>query len=191
MTVTLLADPVLDLVLRGTLAALFATAALHKLRDRAAFREVVRAYRIVPDAAADAALGIALGELAVALALLVPSTRTSAALGAVLLLALYSTAIAVNLARGRRSIDCGCGPLGDRQPIGEWLLVRNALLIGAAALTVRAPSARALVWIDWLTVVGGVGVAMCTWMAAHTLAGTRTLARTGTVGPTRAAEAAR
>ncbi len=164
---------------------------MHKLRDVGAFRAIVRAYRLLPEAAVGAAPALAVGELAVALALVVPPTRTGAALAAIALLAVYSTAIAVNLARGRRSIDCGCGPLGARQPIGAWLLARNALLIGAAALTVRVPVARALVWVDGLTIVGGVVVLMCGWTAAHTLAGAATRAAIRTPARVHAAEASR
>ena len=40
-----------------------------------------------------------------------------AAAAAALLLALYAGAIGVNLARGRRDIDCGCGGPASRQPI--------------------------------------------------------------------------
>jgi len=167
--IALASDPVLDLVLRGALAALFASAALHKLRDAGAFRDVVRAYRLLPDAAVSAAPVIAAAELAVAAALVLPAMRTSGALGAVALLAVYSIAIGVNLGRGRRTIDCGCGALGARQPISEWLLARNALLALAALMTLRTPVPRAIVWIDWLTVAGGVAVAACVWTAAHLL----------------------
>jgi len=171
MTAALLADPVIDLVLRGALAALFAAAALHKLRDVAAFRDVVRAYRLLPDAAVGAAPAIAVGELGVAAALLAPPTRTTGVLGALALLAVYTIAIAVNLGRGRRTIDCGCGPLGARQPISERLLARNASLMVAAAFAMRTPAARGLVWIDWVTIAGGVGALSCAWSAAHSLAG--------------------
>ena len=181
----LVADPAVDLLLRGALAALFASAALHKLRDGAAFRAVVHAYRLVPDAVVAAAPAIAAGELAVAAALLLPSTRIAGAVGVVALLALYSVAIAVNLARGRRSIDCGCGPLGARQPISEWLLVRNGALVTVALLAMRAPAERALLWVDWLTIAGGVAAAACAWAAAHTLAGTGALAATPATEATR------
>jgi hypothetical protein len=172
MTIALASDPVVDLVLRGALAVLFASAAVHKLRDVAAFREIVRAYRLVPDAAIAAAPAIAVGELAVAALVMLPSARSSAPLAAASLLTLYSTVIAVNLARGRRSIDCGCGPLGARQPISEWLVARNAVLVVAALLTLRTPVPRALVWVDGLTIAGAVAVLAAAWSAAHTLWGT-------------------
>jgi hypothetical protein len=164
-------DPAVALGVRAALALLFATAAWHKLRDRGAFAAIVSAYRLVPErAVAAATVAIAAAEALVATLMVLPGPRTAAALGAAALLALYSSAIAVNLARGRRTIDCGCGALGARQPIGEWMLVRNGFVAAAAALTVQPVAARALVWVDWLTVAGAVAVAVAVWSATHGLA---------------------
>lgn len=185
MIAALAHDPVVDLVVRGALAALFASAALHKLRDVAAFREIVRAYRLAPDAAVTMAPAIAVAEMIVAVSMLLPSLRTAAGLGAVALLALYSAAIGINLHRGRRTIDCGCGALGTRQPISEWLLVRNAVLMIAAVATLHLPAPRAWLWIDWLTVAGGVAVLACVWTAAHGLWAARGLWATGGLAATR------
>jgi hypothetical protein len=171
MPTFLVHDPVVVLVVRAALALLFATAAWHKVRARGAFTAVVGAYRLVPDGwLAPATVAIAAAEGGVATLLLLPGTRTAGALGAAALLALYSFAIGVNLVRGRRTIDCGCGALGARQPIGEWLLVRNALLATAAALTVQPAALRPLGWVDWLTIGGGVAVASAAWTAIHGLA---------------------
>lgn len=178
MIATLASDPVVDLVLRGALATLFASAALHKLRDVAAFREIVRAYRLAPDAAVPAAPAIAVAEIVVAMLMLLPAMRPAAGLGAIGLLALYSAAIAINLHRGRRTIDCGCGALAARQPISEGLLVRNAVLMIAALAMLSPPAPRAWIWIDWLTVAGGVAVLACAWTAAHGLWATSGLAAT-------------
>lgn len=163
-------DPVVTLVIRAGLVLLFASAAVHKLRDRTAFAGVLAAYRVVPATAVPAAaLAVAAAEVAVAVALAVGSALGPA--GAVVLLATYSSAIGFNLARGRRAIDCGCGAPGTRQPISEWLLVRNALLAAAALALVPAPGVtRPLAWVDWVSVAGGVAVAALVWTAAHGLA---------------------
>jgi hypothetical protein len=163
-------DPVVTLAVRGGLALLFASAALHKLRGRAAFTGVLAAYRVLPaPLVAAAAVAVAAAELLVAAALAIGSALGP--VGAVGLLATYSFAIGVNLARGRRTIDCGCGALGARQPISEWLLARNALLAGAALVLVPAPvAARALSWIDLVSIAGAVAVAALVWTAAHGLA---------------------
>lgn len=168
---TLLHDPLSMLVVRGALAVLFASAAWHKLRARVEFATILAAYRVLPAAlVAPATAVIAATELGVAIALLLPDLYAVGALGAAGLLAAYSLAIGTNLARGRRTIDCGCGALGARQPISEWLLVRNALLAAAAAVTAQPVAARPLVWIDWVSLVGAVAVAACAWTAAHGLA---------------------
>lgn len=166
----MMADPVVALVVRGGLVLLFASAAFHKLRDRAGFASVLAAYRLLPEAVVPAAtIVVALTELAVAAALALGSTVVGPA-GALALLCVYAVAIAVNLARGRRTIDCGCGALGARQPIGEWLLARNAFLALGAASLLRPVAGRALSWVDVLSIAGAVVVAASVWTAAHALA---------------------
>jgi hypothetical protein len=149
-------DPAADTAMRVALALLFAAAAAHKARDLAAFRAAVAGYRLLPETATGfvaAALVAAEVALAAALAL---GPRAPAALAAPGLLALYAGAIAANLARGRRDIDCGCGGPALRQTLSTGLVVRNAAL-GCAALTGLAPLApRALVWVDAWTIAGAV-----------------------------------
>lgn len=166
---TVLADPLVDLLLRSALALVFANAAWHKLRDLHAFRAALAAYRVLPAALVPvAAPGFAAVECALAILLLAPGARVPGAVGAVALLAVYAAAIAINLWRGRRDIDCGCG--GPGQPIGAWLVVRNAGLAGAALATLTPPATRALLWMDWLTLAGGLAVLACAWVAVHALA---------------------
>ncbi len=164
-------DPAVMLAAHAAFALLFAAAAWHKLRDRVGFAAVLSAYRVLPAAVVPAAaLAVAIVELGAAAAWLVPRARVGALMLTVGLLATYGVAIAVNLARGRRAIDCGCGVGSARQPIGEGLLVRNALL-AAVAVAAAAPSGeRPLVWVDALTVAGVLAVAACGWTAAHDLA---------------------
>jgi uncharacterized membrane protein YphA (DoxX/SURF4 family) len=90
-------DPAIDLTIRATLALLFAVAAVHKLRDMAAFRGTFADYRLLPDAAAWA---VPAAEAAVALLLVAPATSAVGKAGAVALLVAYAAAIGVNLARG-------------------------------------------------------------------------------------------
>lgn len=171
MTTTLVHDPVVLLGLRAAFALLFVSAARHKLVDRVGFREVLAAYRVVPAAmVGSVAALVPAGELGVALAWLVPGGIGVAVLGTIVLLAIYALAIGVNLWRGRRTIDCGCGLAGTRQAISEWLLARNGVLMLAALATLRPMAARPLVWVDVLTLVGGLAVASSVWMATHGLA---------------------
>ena len=78
----------------------------------------------------------------------------------------YGAAIGVNLARGRRTLDCGCAGPAARQPIRPSLLVRNGALIGLAAFAAAPVTERALSWIDSLTIVAG---ASALWLAYGTL----------------------
>ena len=145
-------DPALELVLRGALALLLGTGAVQKARDLASFRAAIEGYELLPARAATIAACAFTGlEAALGLALVVPLGLglRGLALGAVaLLFTLYGTAIAINLARGRRTLECGCAPSAYRQPLSEWLLVRNLALIGVAALTLLPVSSRA--WRGWI-----------------------------------------
>ena len=74
------------------------------------------------------------------------------------LLATYAAAVGINLARGRRSIDCGCG--GTPRPIQPWLVGRN-LVLAAASLALLAPvGARALGGLDALNAAMALAVAI-------------------------------
>lgn len=160
-------DPVLELLIRWALAALFGVAAVHKLADRRHFDGIVLDYRLLPPRLAlRLARGLPWLELAVALGLL--GGTTVAALVGAALLAGYGAAMAINLARGRRSIDCGCG--GPAQPIGPALVVRNALLV-ATALTLLLPAgARPLGVLDFATVAAAVSALALLYAAAGELA---------------------
>ena len=128
-------DPVVGASALLLVAAVMGGAALHKLRDGAAFRETVRDYRLLPDAlAAIGAVLVVLAEIAAVGLLLVPVTRTVGAILSGALLVLYAGAIGINLARGRTEIDCGCTWSGSGQTISAWLLLRNAALLPFAYL---------------------------------------------------------
>jgi hypothetical protein len=165
-------DPVVDAILRGSLALLWLSAAVHKLRDLPAFGAAVGDYELVPAAATRAAAGaLVAAELATGAALLATPTRAPALLASALLLALYAAAIGVNLLRGRRHLDCGCAGPAQRRPVSGWLVARNAL-VAAVALAALAPvHARPLAWIDAVTVLAGVcAVAALYTTADHLLA---------------------
>ena len=163
-------DPALDLALRAGLALLFATSALAKLRDARGFADAVAGYRLLPAAlAAPAAAGFLAAELALAVALWLPTARLASALVAGALLALYGLAIALNLARGRRDIDCGCGGPFGRQTLSEGLVLRNAGLAAAALLVALPLAPRALGWLDAFTALAAVTSAALLHLAASAL----------------------
>jgi hypothetical protein len=82
-----------------------------------------------------------------------------------MLLTAYTMAIGINLLRGRRHIDCGCGfsslakpgskalSSGGIQQLSGGLVIRNGLLILAAMIAAIPPTQRALGFIDYLNLV--------------------------------------
>jgi hypothetical protein len=171
-------DPAVQAALRLALAALLTAAAVHKLRDRGGFRAAVRGYALVP-VWAEAPLAVLLPalELAAAGALVWPTGARAGAAIAFALVCVYTAAVAVNLARGRRAIACGCGgPAGSRE-LGADLIARNALLVAAALACAAAPAPRALHPLDAVTIAAGAAGLWLAYAAADTaLANTRALA---------------
>jgi len=170
MTADAVTDPALQLALRGGAALLLVAAASHKLRDLGAFREVLRAYGLLPGwALAPVGAALAGAEAGVGVACLAPGLAPAACAAGAGLVALYSSAIAYNLARGRRSIDCGCGGPGGRQTLSGSLLARNAVVV-ALLLAAAVPAAdRPLVWLDAIT-AGGLLAALALLYAAADVA---------------------
>lgn len=149
-------DPLFALLTCLLLALLFGVSAAHKFGARAEFAGVLGAYELLPAPLVPLAAWLLPAlEALVAAALLVPATRHGAAAGAALLFAAYGAAIAINLARGRRDLDCGCAGPGERRPIGAWMVWRNALLAGVALASLLPAPARALGLADLATAIGG------------------------------------
>ncbi|MFM7143683.1 MAG: MauE/DoxX family redox-associated membrane protein, partial [Alphaproteobacteria bacterium] len=152
-------DPAILAALRLALALLLLRAALHKLRDREAFRDALSGYALLPAAVGPAVARVLPAlELAAAVLLVLPPTARAGAVLAGALLLVYSAAIATALARGRADAACGCGGPAGELGLSGGLLVRNAILLCVATACAAATAARAPSWIDAVTVVGGVAV---------------------------------
>lgn len=109
-------------------ALLFLVAGIDKLRNRALLPGVIANYRLLPEVlVAPAALLLPPVELAVA-AGLVLGVSPWAPLAAIGLLLLFALAMGINIRRGRRHIDCGCGHAGLKQRLGWGQVVRNFVL---------------------------------------------------------------
>jgi hypothetical protein len=164
-------DPVFVLAVRYALALLFLGAAAGKLRHLSHFRTTLARYELLPVAAvAPVALAVPVVELALAAGLLLGGSDAALALrAAAALLAGYTLAIAVNLARGRRNIDCGCSGPALRQALSGWLLVRNAGLIGLALAASGTPPARQLGVADFVIVALAVAAAAVLYAAINQL----------------------
>ncbi|MBU3028738.1 MauE/DoxX family redox-associated membrane protein [Paracoccus marinaquae] len=109
------------------LAVVLVRAAWHKAEG---FLETVgfaQGYGLVPDAwAAPIVRALTAIEVAIVLALLVPSLRPLGGLAAAALFAGYGLLMATALMQGRSRIECGCG--GAPQIVSAFTLARNALL---------------------------------------------------------------
>jgi hypothetical protein len=142
------------------LSYLFVVGALQKLADASYFQQVITDYQILPATLSPLlARALPLIELGAGVALLIPLTRF-AALGTVtVLLSSYSIAIAINIARGRRDIDCGCAGPGQEQTLSSWLLGRNGLLILLALSAMAAAGQFHLPWSAWALALLGTALA--------------------------------
>jgi methylamine utilization protein MauE len=141
----------LGAVARLTIAVIFALAAIHALREWTVFSGIVEQYRIAPRRLAMIAARILPPlELAAAAALLLPVSSSAGAVLGSCLMALFTGAIMINIARGRVSIDCGCGG-ADGQKLSTGLVLRNVGLMGGLAIAGAAPSRGA---IDGMTAIG-------------------------------------
>jgi len=152
-------DPVFQLALRTFLILLWLMAIAHKMRDMPRFAATVSDYRLVPALlAGPAAVCVTMLECCVLLALLLVPQHPAGPLGSAVLLLAYGAAISVNLARGRRDIDCGCfGPLA-RQQLDGWLVWRNLLLAALSLCCLLSAGSRELLWLDYFSTMAAVVV---------------------------------
>ncbi|WP_051377918.1 MauE/DoxX family redox-associated membrane protein [Derxia gummosa] len=163
--------------LAGTvfLILLFTRAAWHKTVEFDRFTGYVADYRVLPAVLARPAAAAATGAEALTVgALVVPGTSAAGATGAAALLLLYGAAMAVNLKRGRRHINCGCG--GARLPVSRGLVARNAALAGLALLLARATPGAFSTTEAALAIAGGLLCWLVYELAAYSLANWQKLA---------------
>jgi hypothetical protein len=153
-------DPALATLIVACTAVLFVSAAIHKFRDLHRFDEIFAAYGLVPlRTQLRLSRTVPSLEALVAAGLLFEASRSVAVYVGVALLLVYAAAIAYNLSRGRRDLACGCGGPDDRRPIAGWMVWRNVLIAGLAALSLLPWNPRPLVLTDAVTI--GFGTATC------------------------------
>jgi peroxiredoxin len=120
---------------RLVLIAVFVLAGVGKLADRPGSARALAAFGIPKRAVTPVTYLLPLAELATAAALFPTTSASFGALAALVLLAAFTAAITVNLARGNTP-DCHCfGQLGAG-PIGTGTLVRNGALAMVAAAVI-------------------------------------------------------
>src|SRR5215212_2283293 len=126
----------LTLAARLMLAAVFLTAGVTKLVDRAGSRRGLAEFGVPGPLTGPLGVLLPIAELGVAVGLLPAATAWWAAVGALGLLLLFILAIGANLARGRQP-ECRCfGQIGAG-PVSLWTILRNVVLAAAAGLIVQ------------------------------------------------------
>lgn len=140
---------VLALALRAVLVGVFAVSGFAKLFGLDRSRHAARALGVPEFLAPTVGIAVPVVELLVAALLIAqPSPRIGAAI-AVVLLAAFSVVIGANLARDHRP-ECNCFGVLSNTPIGWPTLVRNLVLLLAAATTWVVGDAS-----DWAEVFEG------------------------------------
>jgi thiol-disulfide isomerase/thioredoxin/uncharacterized membrane protein YphA (DoxX/SURF4 family) len=153
-------DPGL-LVARLLLAAVFAAAGLAKLFDLAGSRKLVTDFGLPAVLAAPVGILLPLAELITAASLIPAASAWWGAVGALVLVLVFVTGIAVNLAHGRKP-DCRCFGQLHSEPVGWRTLAHNAALAAIAGFVVwqGADNAglSAVAWLGHLTAWQAVGI---------------------------------
>jgi Methylamine utilisation protein MauE len=150
-------DPAIGILIVASIALLFASAAVHKLRDLKRFDEIFTAYGLAPmNAGSRISWIVPMLEMTVAAGLIVKVSRLYAAALGIIMLSGYAVAIAVNLRRGHRDLACGCGGPDERRTIAAWMVWRNVLVALAVAAIFAPWSARQLSITDALTIAFGL-----------------------------------
>ncbi len=115
---------------RVCVGLIFVMAAAQKFGHWRILSGVISNYRLLPRMlVAPAAALLPPLELVLGLLLLLGLAQGQAALGTFLLLAVFATAMAINLRRGRAHIDCGCGQSFLAQSLSWALVARNGALV--------------------------------------------------------------
>ncbi len=163
-------DPVVQWMAAAAAAAIFAASGALKFYDVETFRGAVTNYRLIPEWLATPFAWVApVIECAAALGLLLGPIRASAALVLIVLLGVFTGAIAINLARGRTDIDCGCFGPALRQRLSWWLLLRNGALFALLAIALMPMGARPMDVLDVATAGMAAATVVVLYIAANYL----------------------
>ena len=166
-------DPLVLKLVSLCFGLLLLLAAVHKLTAMHEFRAALTAYKLLPDVLiAPVSIVVPVCEALLGAAWLLAIQPVLVALASALLLGAYTSAIAINLLRGRVHIDCGCGmasTAGSGQQLSWGLVVRNIILISAAVTATLPASERAIGVLDYVTLVAGLLAIVLLYGAANQL----------------------
>ncbi|MCP9487510.1 MAG: redoxin domain-containing protein [Gaiellaceae bacterium MAG52_C11] len=149
----------LGLLASLSLAAVFAAAGIAKLADHSGTRTAVREFGAPRWLVGPLARVLPLAELAVAVLVLPASTRSLGVGGALVLLVVFSAAIATSLVRGRTP-DCHCFGQLHSSPASWRTLMRNGILAGFGVLAVTGGIAGETPSVAWVAGLAGAEIAV-------------------------------
>lgn len=144
-------------------------AGMSKLRDLEAHARVVMGYKILPAPLA-ARVGRALPFIEIALggAMIARVGLPYTAWAVAALFVGYASGLAVNLARGRTELDCGCFAFGghDAPSISWWHVARALAFSAAAVLGLAVPGPTSFAEVATGLAIGGLAVVLAFGAAA-------------------------
>ena len=144
-----------SLVCRLALAGVLTLSGITKLADRSGTRTALGAFGAPAKLAGPLAVVLPLVELTVAGLLVISATAIAGAVAAMILLAIFTAAIARTLARGETP-DCHCFGQLHSKPAGRGTLIRNGVLMALATIAIVGsavePAPSAVAWIGDLDV---------------------------------------
>lgn len=139
------------LTARLVLASVLGVAAWAKFADPKGTRETLRAFGVPTAPSVPIATLLPAAEAVVALALLYTGSARLAGGAGAALLAMFTAAVIVTIARGRRP-DCNCFGALHAKPIGPSTVARNVALAGVGLLIAFAgPGRSAFAWLGRLS----------------------------------------
>jgi hypothetical protein len=166
-------DPLIIKAIALGMGLLFLTAAWHKLNSPAEFKASLVDYQLLPEWLIKP-VGLALPaiELIIGTSWILGWSVRWIAYASAALLTIYTLAIAINVARGRVHIGCGCGAPGSDssdQPVSGGLVIRNCLLISAALIPTMPLRERTLGVVDFVVIAASLSAAILLYAAVAQL----------------------
>lgn len=148
-------DPLILKVISIGFGLLFLLAAAHKISTMQQFRVILEEYQVLPRIlAGPLARIVPVMEIVLSIGWLTGFRPGLVATVSAVLLAVYTSAIGINLLRGRIHIGCGCGVAGSAegdQQLSSGLLLRNSILIAIALVAAIPTTVRSFGVVDYVT----------------------------------------
>jgi len=116
------------LILRSSIAAVFAVAAIAKLTDIKGSAKAMSGFGIPDALAVPFSIGLVIVELTLAMMLLIVRTSWFGAIGAALVLLIFTVVMAYHYFNGNVQ-DCHCFGQLAKEPVGVASIIRNAVLL--------------------------------------------------------------